>query len=642
MGQKIGFIAPYAELADIAAEVRSELNLEFPIAVGLFEGALSPAETLVKQGAEVIVSRGGTAALLRNKLEVPIVEIKVTGYDVIRALYPYIGKEVPIAVIGYWNVVYGCRIISKLFGMEIHEIIIPSESIHIDWEAVRQQAKNLIEEHNIQVIVGGTLVKSRLKLDNIEIQLIESGKEAIIQTLEEARHIATVRENERKAYERLRTIIHSVNDGVVATDEHGSIVAANLTAEGIFGFKEADVIGIHISKIIPNTRVDKVLKTGQPELEQLQLTPKGYVVTNRVPIGLEGQVQGVVTTFQEVDKIQSAEQKIRKTLFSRGLFARYSFDDILTEDYYMKRIVTLAKKYAQTDATMLLLGESGTGKELFAQSIHRQSPRRTEAFVAVNCSALPGQLLESELFGYVEGAFTGAKKGGKRGLFELAHNGTIFLDEIGDMDKEMQLRLLRVLEEKQVMRLGSDSIIPVNARVIAATNTDLWQEAMNGNFRLDLYYRLNVLSIKLPPLRERKHDIALLADWFLKKYCVQYGKDIKALPKTILEIFERHEWRGNIRELKNVIERIVLSSDDGMVDLGSVDLMLDKYMILTGGRPAPFDTGLCTGTLDDIKKKAVLTVLTQEGNNIAKAARRLKIDRNTLKKIINDEKNRIL
>jgi len=283
---------------------------------------------------------------------------------------------------------------------------------------------------------------------------------------------------------------------------------------------------------------------------------------------------------------------------------------------------------------MLILGESGTGKELFAQSVHNYSSRRKEAFVAINCSALPGQLLESELFGYVGGAFTGARKEGKRGLFELAHNGTIFLDEIGDMDKELQSRLLRVLEEKQVRRIGSDSIIPVNVRVIAATNTDLWNEGVKGNFRLDLYYRLNVLNIKLPPLRERRSDIALLARSLLQRYCDQYGKKITTLPLEVIERLQEHPWIGNVRELKNVIERIVLSSENGGIDPETVDLMLDKPAVLPEETGRVDDNAMLQGTMDEIKHKAAIVILAQEGNNIARAARRLQIDRNTLKKIL--------
>ncbi|MHC1761186.1 MAG: sigma 54-interacting transcriptional regulator [Negativicutes bacterium] len=634
----IGLIAPYAELAGVASEVRDGMGLDFPIAVGILEGAMGVADTLIRQGSEVIISRGGTAAMLRSKLELPIVEIKVTGYDVMRALHPYIGKNRKIAIVGYQNVVHGCRIFGELFGLSIRELMIPSEEFDKDWDAAQQEVRRMVVDNDIDVVIGDSLVKGRLRVDNIEIQMVESGKEAIIQAVEEARHIARVRENERRAYERLRTIIHSVHDGVVATDEQGRITAVNLVAEEIFGFKEKDVLGTPIGQAIPNTRIDKVLQTGIAELEQLQQTPKGYIVTNRVPINMEGQVQGVVATFQEVAKIQSVEQKIRQTLFNSGLFARYHFDDVLTEDPHLKRIINIAKNYARTDATMLLLGESGTGKELFAQSIHNFSSRQREAFVAVNCSALPGPLLESELFGYVGGAFTGARKEGKRGLFELAHNGTIFLDEIGDMDKELQSRLLRVLEEKKVRRIGSDSLIPVNVRVIAATNMDIWNEGVKGKIRLDLYYRLNVLNITLPPLRERRNDISLLSSWLLKRYCDQYDKKIECLPMDVMEHLQEHPWIGNIRELKNVMERIVLSSENGRIDPEMVDLMLDKPAIVINPDKSQERNNILTGTMDEIKHKVATAVLAQEGSNIARAARRLEIDRNTLKKMTRRQK----
>ena len=634
MGLTLGFIAPYAELAEVASGVRGDMGLDFPIAVGILEGSVAVSETLIRQGAEVIISRGGTATLLRSKLQVPVVEIKVTGYDVLRTLYPYIGQQLNIAIVGYQNVVQGCRSVGEMLGLSVRELMIPPEDFDRDWDAVQRQVSRLVSDYGIQVVIGDSLVRGRLKVDNTAVKIIESGREAIVQAVEEARQIVQVRENERKAYERLRTILHSVHDGVVATDEQGRITALNLVAEEIFGLREADALGLRIEQAIPNTRIDKVLCTGRPELEQLQQTPKGYIVTNRVPISLGGQVQGVVATFQEVAKIQSVESKIRQTLFNRGLFARYHFDDIITEDPYFRRIIAIAKKYAQTDATMLLLGESGTGKELFAQSVHNHSSRSHEAFVAINCSALPGQLLESELFGYVGGAFTGARKEGKRGLFEQAHNGTIFLDEIGDMDKELQSRLLRVLEEKQVRRLGSDSVIPVNVRVIAATNIDLWNEGVKGNFRLDLYYRLNVLNIKIPPLRERRGDIALLADWLLRRYCDQYGKRLQPLPKAVVAALQEHPWTGNVRELKNVVERIVLSSENGKVDPDTVDLMLDKHAAAAPVALAENWSGLLSGPMDEIKQKVALAVLRQEGNNIAKTARRLEIDRNTLKKLI--------
>jgi len=635
--QVIGLIAPYPDLAVSAAEVRTEHGIHFLIEIGDMEKASALAWDLVRQGIEVIISRGGTAAFLRAENILPVVEIKVTGYDVIRILSSYVGKEKKIAIVGYQNVVDGFRVVSELLGLSIHEFIIPNEEVYKEWDHVRQDLKQLIQTFGIEVVIGDTLVTDKLKLENwenVEVQLIKSGKEAIIQAIEEARQIIEIRNKERQASEKLKTIINAVHDGVVATDEKGRITAVNPIAEEIFRVKEREVVGVPIGDVIANSRVDEVIASAQSELEQLQHTPVGDVVTNRVPIYIDSQVKGVVATFQEVAKLQSVEQRIRQTIFQRGHTTRYQFEDILTNDPHMKQLKNIARKYARTDATILILGESGTGKELFAQSIHHHSSRRQEPFVAVNCSALPGQLLESELFGYVEGAFTGAKKTGKPGLFELAHNGTIFLDEIGDMTKDLQSRLLRVLEEKQVMRLGSDNVIPVNVRMIAATNVDLWNETLKGNFRLDLYYRLNVLNIRIPPLRERKKDISLLAEHFWKQYCKKHGIKNKNLPSGVAGLLEKHAWIGNIRELKNIMERIVLSSEEGEVDLATVALMLDSDAGFVSRDLPLTENGLLEGSLDDIKRKVALTVLEQEEHNISRAAARLQIDRNTLKKII--------
>ena len=377
-----------------------------------------------------------------------------------------------------------------------------------------------------------------------------------------------------------------------------------------------------------------LLASGSPEFDQLQQAPAGHILTNRIPIRVDGEVKGVVATFQEVSQIEAAERKIRQNLYGKGMVTRYTFRDILTRDPQMKRLIKLAKDYAKTNATILIQGESGTGKELFAQSIHAYSPRAQGPFVAINCSALPPPLLESELFGYVEGAFTGAKRSGKIGLFEMAHNGTIFLDEIGEMDRTLQARLLRVLEERQVMRLGSDSLIPVNIRVLAATNQDLRRLASQGTFRVDLLYRLNVLNLPMTPLRQRKVDIAYLAEYFLSRYQTEHKRRIEAIPPQISELLERYEWPGNVRELKNVMERLVLSAESGRIEADTVRLLLEEMQEIWKhpaiGAELP---DLLSGTLQQIKQRVIAQVLQFEGGNKSRAAKRLGVDRATIDRL---------
>ena len=285
-----------------------------------------------------------------------------------------------------------------------------------------------------------------------------------------------------------------------------------------------------------------MLKLKNPKDEVVKFKNK-YITVNKHTINSFGKEIGFYFCIQEITYIKKLEQNLSKMLRDKGQIARYTFDDIKTNSVNMENTKNLAKKIAKSDYTVLITGESGTGKELFAQSIHNESDRRNQPFIAINCAAMPENLLESELFGYEEGAFTGALKGGKKGLFEQAHNGTVFLDEIGDMPMYLQIKLLRVLQENQVMRVGGQSIIDIDVRVIAATNRDLPKMIKEEKFRSDLYYRINVLPIHIPPLRERKDDINMMLKYFIER-------DI-SISEKVKSIINSYNWPGNIRELRN-------------------------------------------------------------------------------------------
>ena len=287
------------------------------------------------------------------------------------------------------------------------------------------------------------------------------------------------------------------------------------------------------------------------------------------------------------------------------------------------------ERYATTDATVLILGESGTGKELFAQAIHNCSLRRNRPFVAINCSALPPQLLESELFGYVDGAFTGAKKEGKAGLFEMAHTGTLFLDEIGEMDLSMQTRLLRVLQEREIMRIGDNKVISVDVRVIVATNRDLYQEVLRGGVREDLYYRLNILDITIPPLRERKEDIGIIASGLLPQINERMHTHVSSLEEDVLKRMQTFAWRGNIRELRNTLEKMVLNVQYGTIKMEDVAFIFEEMERKShSAKSAGGLREVCT--LAEMEKKMIQQALQEEEGNQTKAAIRLGIDRSTL------------
>lgn len=647
----IVFIAPYPELASLAREICTKNHPEVEVFDGLLDEGLVCARKSVARGAQVIISRGGTANLIRKNIGVPVVEVRVTGYDILRTLSEFLNKNVTVGVVGYRNVVEGCKSICQCVSMPLRELLTVNSNENPEWEEVQRILGKKIANKPVDVLIGDTLVVSKLRLNVPEVRLIYSGEEAVSETIEEAKRIFKVQTEEKKATEQLRAILTFIHDGVLAVDHLGNITVMNLGAEKIFNSNATQSIGKNITQVIPNTRMAEVLQHGVAELEQLQNTPSGMVVTNRVPIEVNGVVQGVVATFQEAGRIQKTEQKIRTQLYTKGLYAKYSFDDIMAEDPEMRLVIDRAKRYATSDGTVLIQAESGCGKELFAQSIHQAGNRCKGPFVALNCSALPTQLLESELFGYVEGAFTGARKEGKPGLIELAHGGTLFLDEIGDMELSLQARLLRVLEERQVMRLGANNWIPIDIRILAATNVPLKDRAFHGQFRLDLYYRLNVLSLAIPPLRQRKMDITPLAKCFLDASSAKNGNSPITLTPQATELLQQYSWPGNIRELRNTMERLALIYDDaedlsevirGFFREGSESLNLvfstelsDKNVGSASELEAATPSQIPVHhDMRAMKKQLAISTLAACGGNKSRAAKQLGITRYTLDRLL--------
>jgi transcriptional regulator with PAS, ATPase and Fis domain len=347
---------------------------------------------------------------------------------------------------------------------------------------------------------------------------------------------------------QLFSLLDVMDDGIIIIEQDGSVSACNRKAREVLG-AQADLVGSRAADLIPGIPFDQVLE-GRLEVDYTLVKIQSRAISIRVvPVNAARKARGALAVINKFEEKERSQHRLRSQLLGKGHLARYAFEHILTRDESFLQLKNLARKKARSDASVLIIGETGTGKELFAHAIHNSSRRREWPFVTVNCAALPENLLESELFGYEEGAFTGARRGGKPGLFELAHQGTIFLDEIGEMDLNLQTRLLRALESREVMRIGGDSMIHVDIRIIAATNQDLWSLVEQGRFRRDLYYRLNVLPIQVPPLRERPGDILYLFDQLKRKL----GAELTLTPETA-ELLVRYPWHGNVRELKNCVE----------------------------------------------------------------------------------------
>ncbi|MCC0632594.1 sigma 54-interacting transcriptional regulator [Clostridioides sp. ZZV15-6388] len=354
--------------------------------------------------------------------------------------------------------------------------------------------------------------------------------------------------------DELNSIINLSNLGMAMISEKENIIICNDSLSDTLDIQN-DIIGKNIDEL-ENENIKKIFRLSKAHDEVIKFNNK-YLNVNKYNIESFGRVTGYYFCIQEITYIRKLEQNLSKKLREKGQVARYTFDDIKTVSVKMERTKELGMKIAESDYTVLITGESGTGKELMAQSIHNASPRHSQPFIAINCAAMPENLLESELFGYEEGAFTGALRGGKKGLFEQANNGTIFLDEIGDMPIYLQSKLLRVLQENQVMRVGGENVIDTDVRVIAATNKNLLEMIKKDRFRADLYYRINVLPINIPPLRERKEDIEVMLKYFMKRK--------REISQDVQDVINAYEWPGNIRELKNTAMYINIMSSEHVI-----------------------------------------------------------------------------
>jgi len=443
----------------------------------------------------------------------------------------------------------------------------------------------------------------------------------------------------------LHEILDHAYECVVVVDREGTITWMNRTYEELLGLRPGEAIGRPVTEVIENTRMHIVARTGIAEIGWTQKIRGQDRIVQRIPIIRDGQVVGAVGRFmfKDMDELRALNQRVG-LLESKVAFyeqelrsirgSRYTFEQIIGCSEVLSQAKQLALRAAQSQAAILLLGESGTGKELFAHAIHQSSARAAGPFVRVNCAAIPADLLEAELFGYEEGAFTGARRGGKPGKMELAHGGTLFLDEIGEMPLAMQAKMLRALQEKEVERVGGLHPRRVDVRIVAATNADLEARVAEGRFREDLYYRLNVIAIRLPPLRERREDIAPLVEHCLERLAEEQGGPPRRIAPGLMALLHRYSWPGNIRELFNLLERLVYTVDALEIDVG--DLPPGLAARLGGGpasRTAPAHAGPA-GALDqrlaEAERHVLREALERAGGNKAKAARLLGIHRSTL------------
>ncbi|MGI6435959.1 MAG: sigma 54-interacting transcriptional regulator [Syntrophomonadaceae bacterium] len=433
-------------------------------------------------------------------------------------------------------------------------------------------------------------------------------------------------------------IFMHITDGVIILDSEGRVNEVNLAAERILSKKVGEIKGQHIGQVlgIKTPYTNELLRRGKPysdieifierDKKSIQLTISGNPVRDE-----EERLTGAILFMRPIENIHNLVHRFT------GNRASFQFEDIVTVSDNVLETIRIAAQAAGSISNVLLEGESGTGKEVFAQAIHNQGSRRNGPFIAVNCGAIPRELVGSELFGYAEGAFTGARKGGSPGKFELASGGTLFLDEIGDMPLEQQVTLLRVLQEKSITRIGDSKVIPIDVRVICATNKNLWEEVEIGSFRADLYYRLNVISIQIPPLRSRAKDIPLLFAYFLEKIRAKTGRNYYYDEEALMKPLQKYSWPGNIRELQNVVERMINIA--GGADLSIEHLppeikKMEAMSTLTGG--AKRATSIFEARQHSKKIRAeqeklkIVALLDKHDGNVSSVAREMGYDRSTI------------
>ncbi|HOG16842.1 MAG: Propionate catabolism operon regulatory protein [Syntrophaceae bacterium PtaU1.Bin231] len=582
-------------------------NVTIRVIDAILEEAVAIAKRIEAAGeADVFVSGGGNARIISGAVKKPLVEISVTGFDILHALKAARKFSDRVAVFAFREQIEHLSGVLDVLSMEVRTVMYDLDR----FAQVERMMDELLDE-GIRTVIGSSLVFQTAQRRGMNAVFIYSA-DSVKRALDQAVQIGLSSREEANKAREFKTILDFTYGGIIATDREGVVTVFNPTAEKITGISRDKAIGRSIGGLFPHTRFAGLVHLREPELNQIQSVGDRRILTNHIPILSDGALTGAVVTFQDVATIQEAEAKIRSKLFSKGFHVKTNLDDVHGRSPAVLRAKEEARRYASSDATVLILGESGTGKELFARGIHSAGKRASQPFVAVNCAAFQESLLESELFGYDEGAFTGARRGGKQGLLELAHGGTFFFDEIAEMPTSLQTRLLRVLEEREVMHIGGEKIIPVDIRVIAATNRDLWESVKAGRFREDLYYRLNVLILRVPSLRERPEDIPLLASLFLSEMLPDMpASEIRAVAKH--PCLRRYDWPGNIRELKNFMERFAVLSPS-FPDADSLLVSLFR----------PQEAAACSAAVDAAR------VLRESGGNRAEAARKLGISRSTL------------
>jgi len=625
----------YRHIHEFAMPILAEYKHRADIDVieGTFAGALSMAKDRLERGlVDAFISAGSNASILRAGLQAPVATIQLTGFDILQALIRAQAFDSRVGVVMYGQTIPELDAVRALLNIDIVQYAYQTpDDAHRCFEQLRRD--------NFQVIVGSSLVVDLAEQAGLR-GLLAYSLTSVRRGFEDAIELARVARLEAGRVEQLNGVLHSLQDAVLAVDRNHRVIALNPSMRRLLALNDESVIGRALHDVQPELNLRTTLESGQQESTGLQRMGGRDWVVNRTAIRERGAIVGAALTLYDAGRIHEADTTLRVQQRRRQHAAKYTFDELIGQSPAFVRAVSTARRYAATDLTVLISGESGVGKELFAQAIHNESRRAARPFIAVNCAAFPESLLESELFGYEDGAFTGSRRGGKQGLFEAAHTGTLFLDEIGDMPLSLQSRLLRVLQEREITRVGATTAIPVDVRIIAATHQPLHEMIERRQFRQDLYYRINTLRVGVPTLRERREDIAPLFFFLVTRCLARLGEDVASgVSQRVapwLSRLTRYAWPGNVRELENMSERIAvfLSYAGGGTDINTDDLRHDCPELYA----QQDDTSSEDSIIEHLSlHQRAVHALALTGGRRLQAAQHLGISRSTLWRWLHDE-----
>ena len=628
----IAFILTSSLVCKSIERVIESLGYSYPVFMLSTGDALEKAKELVANGTRMIVSHSLTYQYIHARLTVPMLELPYSGIEAAVAIKAALQHSDRIVHMGTVRLNRYLNKGIELLGFERNTVAFCPVT---DDRPLEEQTQDMIDA-GYEVIIGGFVPITYARRRGIIGVEFDIDEQVIETAILNAREIVKNLIEEEARRELIDSILNSVSEGIIAVDKEMRIILANPAAREILKISEGIGTGLMLEQALKNSGVVNILNPGKTTWSRDSVR----VVMKETPVITGSLLRGSVFSIKKVDEIQELESKIRKQIVLKGLVAKNRFSDIAGKSEAITQAKEQAAVYARYDSTVLITGETGTGKELFAQSIHNESKRKYHPFVAVNCASLPENLIESELFGYVKGAFTGASKDGRIGLFEMAADGTIFLDEISEIPLSMQAKLLRVLQEKEIIRIGSDKVVRVNARIICSSNKNLLTLVNEGKFKEDLYYRLAVLEVSIPPLRDRREDIPRIAHTLVRHFNQRHKKGVVSIDPRVFDELSTMPLRGNVRELGNILERLVITSEGPMIDLPS---FVRATAVKVGATPPtpiaatpPSPSNPEGGTLRELHHQAIMQALEQTGGNKSAAARLLGIHVTTLWRRLNN------